>query len=170
MKQNYTHILVVWALDRKYGRKHTGIFIQIVWAITHNHTKYLQDWRFTDLHTFLFLLLLQLFFIRCLSYQRNSFHLFLKFLQFALVDLDTNTQGRGNRTWTTVHQPQRQGSICTTFQLKINSTVLELLHIFHFEIPSQYQSFITALKTSTEDFGYCSKWCMNTCRCFFTFA
>lgn len=54
---------------------------------------HLQVWK-CILHTFLFLLLLQLFFIGCLSYQWASLHLFLKLLQFALVNLDTNTGKR----------------------------------------------------------------------------
>lgn len=82
-----------------YKNKHTHphIYIYILYfSITcsvYRKNNHLQVWK-CILHTFLFLLLLQLFFIGCLSYQWASLHLFLKLLQFALVNLDTNTGKR----------------------------------------------------------------------------
>lgn len=75
-----------WALDRKEDENSYIYFLEFVYHKPINISR---------IHTFLLLFLLQLFFIWGLSHQRNSLHLFLKFLKFALVHLDTNTQGRG---------------------------------------------------------------------------
>lgn len=94
-------------VDRSFGRKilypHAGClvsgqkcgrdYINIFGLIRKRVSHYIQDQTVT-INTFLFFLLFQFFFIGGLSYQRNSLHLFLKLLQFALVHLDTNIQGR----------------------------------------------------------------------------
>lgn len=125
--------------------------------------KYLQDWRST-VHTFLFLLLLQLFFIRRLGYKRNSLHLFLKFLQFALVHLDTNnTQGQGQRTWTILHQLQQQVNVArhmdyistqnTQYYITAQSLLWKSIKL---AIKLQ-KLLVLCIHLSTENVGYWSK-------------
>lgn len=105
-----------------------GIYIYI-WVVYHKPIN------ISRIHTFLFFFLLQLFFIWCLCHQRNSLHLFLKFLKFALVHLDTNTQRRGQLS---VSRYNRwvQLAACTTFYLRIHKYVLRFLCTLYLGINS----------------------------------
>lgn len=128
------------------------------WAYIVRVSKYIQDQTFT-VNTFLFFLFFQFFFIRCLSYQRNSLHLFLKLLQFALVHLDTNIQGREHDSCS---------SAATTSELSrfpsphftLNNTVLRFYTIFTLEFINTSEGVITEFKTCIEDFSYRPRWCI----------